>query len=176
MILQEISDVKNHMGLSSTTFPTGKSSAGFTLIELLIVIGITLVLTVAAVPIYGNLQVSAQLNENTSQIVQTMRIARERSSARVNNASHGVYFEINASSADRYILYQGATYATRDTAYDRPTTLDNALTLSTTLIGSDVAFSKGLSSPTATGTVMLTHDATGSKEIIINGAGLIEEN
>ena len=149
--------------------------AGFTLIELLIVIGITLVLATAAIPIYGNLQVSAQLNENTSQIVQTVRIARGRSVARLNNTSHGVYFEINSAANDRFILYQGDSYVGRDELYDRVAILDPALSLSTTLSGNEVNFSRGLGIPNTTGTVTLKHDVVGIKTMSINVFGIVEE-
>jgi prepilin-type N-terminal cleavage/methylation domain-containing protein len=162
-MLPEILNDKNHQ-------------RGFTLIEILIVMGITLILVTAAVPIYGNLQVSAQLNENTSQIVQTARIARERSAARFHNASHGVYFEINAGARDRFILYQGDSYAGRDNTYDRAVTLDNALSLSTTLAGNEVNFSKGLGVPNSVGIITLTHDVTGSRVMSINNFGIVEEN
>ena len=146
----------------------------FTLIELLIVIGIMLILAAVVAPIYGNLQVSGQLNENTSQIIQTLRIARERSIARLNNASHGVYFQ-----ADRYTLHQGTSYVLRESEYDREVILDDALGLSWSLTGTgeedDINFSKGLGVPNKTGTITLTHDVSGTRQIIINSFGMVEE-
>ena len=76
---------------------------GFTFIELLIVIAIVLVLVVASAPIYGNLQVSAQLNESTSLIIQTLRTAKARSIAGINNDIHGVSFQI-----DKFTLFQSS--------------------------------------------------------------------
>jgi prepilin-type N-terminal cleavage/methylation domain-containing protein len=149
-------------------------SKGFTLVELLIVIGITLVLASATIPIYGNLQVSGQLNDTEDRIIQTLRTAQGRSEARLNNSSHGVYFEINTSRADRYILYQGDSYATRDTSYDRAETPSASITFSTTLSGSDVSFSKGLGAPNATGTITLTHDIQGTRSVVINSLGTVE--
>jgi prepilin-type N-terminal cleavage/methylation domain-containing protein len=67
-------------------------SRGFTLIELLIVIAITIILAGVSFPIYGNLQVGARLNESSSLLVQSLRIARERSVSGYNNSDHGVYF------------------------------------------------------------------------------------
>ena len=150
---------------------------GFTLIELLIVIAITLILAAATVPIYGNLQVSSQLNENTSQIIQNLRTARERSVARLNNAQHGVYFEVVTPGQDKYALYQGATYDSRDSSYDREVTLDAALSF--TLPGGaaeyEINFSRGLGLPNATGTITLTHDVTGTRQITTNNLGMVEE-
>ncbi len=154
---------------------------GFTLIELLVVISIIIILSVAAIPVYGNLQVSAQLNENTSQIIQAIRTARERSVAGYNNRQHGVYFNINASSDNKYILYQGSSYATREAGYDRETILGSSLSISAndfTFTGSDVDinFSKGLGVPDNTGTIILTHDVSGTRSIILNDLGIVEED
>lgn len=147
-----------------------KAQGGFTLVELLVVISITLVLAVAAVPIYGNLQVSSQLNENSSLIIQTVRQARERSVARLNNSAHGVYI-----TSTSYALYQGSSYATRDSSYDRVTTLDSAVSLSTTLVSKEVNFSRGIGMPNNIGTITLTHEAQGTKTITINSFGMVEE-
>jgi len=144
---------------------------GFTLIELLIVIGITLVLAGAVSPIYGNLQVSAQLNEESSQIVQAIRLAKEKSSARVNNSQYGVYFQANS-----YTLYQGSAYALRNSSYDRVTTLSDSVTITSTLTGNEINFSKGLGEPSNTGTVTITHSVSGSRVIDINSLGKVEEN
>jgi prepilin-type N-terminal cleavage/methylation domain-containing protein len=153
----------------------GGRKRGFTLIELLIVISVTLVLAVASAPIYGNLQVSSQLNDSGDQIIQTLRTAHAYSMGRLNNASHGVYFEINPSAADRFILYQGTTYATRDSTYDRAATLGSNIVISTTLSGNETSFSKGIGSPSATGTITVSHEVLQSTRVIeINGHGSIE--
>ncbi|MFC1701097.1 Tfp pilus assembly protein FimT/FimU [Patescibacteria group bacterium] len=146
---------------------------GFTFIELLIVIAIMLVIAVAASPIYGNLMASSQLNENTSQIIQIVRTAREQSSAWLNDSAHGVYFNITEK---KYILYQGDSYASRNTNYDRETSLDSSLSLSTTLSNNEINFSKGLGMPNNTGNITLSHDASNSRIITINSFGMTEQN
>lgn len=147
---------------------------GITLIELLIVLGIILIAAAVVVPIYGNFSAFAQLNEHSSQLVQILRTARERSVARLNNDSHGVYLQ-----NDRYILYQGSSYGLRESAYDRAVVLDSALSLSWNLSGSgspgEINFSKGLGLPDKTGTITLIHQVQGSRIISINNWGLIEE-
>jgi prepilin-type N-terminal cleavage/methylation domain-containing protein len=148
---------------------------GFTLVELLIVIAISLIVLAAAVPIYGNLQGTAQLNDVTSGIIQATRTARERSMNRLDNSSHGVYIDI-ATGDDSYVLYQGDSYATRDSSYDRSTTLDTAIVLSTTISGADINFSKGLGIPNNTGTITVTHDVNGAETITINALGSVDLN
>ena len=152
---------------------------GFTLIELLIVIGITLVLVAAVVPIYGNLQVFSQINENSVQVIQSLRIARERSMSGVNNVQHGVYFEANVSpEQNKYVLYQGLSYNERTAVYDREVILGKDLKFS--LPGGvseyEINFSKGLGVPNNTGTISLTHDVQGARQIIINNLGMVEED
>jgi len=149
---------------------------GFTLTELLIVIGILIITMAAAVPIYGRLQTTAQLDESAAQMVQAIRVARERSSAGLNNSRHGVFFEINAGGDDKFILYQGANYSSRDISYDWAVTLDNSLSLSTTLAGNEINFSTGLGIPNNTGLLTLIHNVGGSREITVNSLGMAEQH
>ena len=151
-----------------------KSQKGFTLMEVLIIIFISGLLVITVLPIYNNLQISSQLRGNTSQIIQIIRTARERSSSGLNDAQHGVYFQ-----ADRYTLYQGTSYILRDTVYDREVVLGDVLKITRNLSGSgeidDLNFSKGISIPNKTGTITLTHEIEGSHSISINNLGMIEE-
>jgi Tfp pilus assembly protein PilE len=145
---------------------------GFTLIELLIIVGITTILASVSAVVYGNLQVSAQLNEVSAQITQNLRLAREQSLAGLNNVAHGVKLNSN-----QYVLFQGSSYATRDSTYDRVFSLADALTVTPGLVpsGSEIIFSKGIGLPSATGTITVTHSITGTKGIVINDKGFIRE-
>lgn len=147
------------------------------MIELLIVMGIVLLLAAVAVPIYGNLQSRSYLNERAAEIAQTLRLAKIRSIARVNDKPHGVYFDI-ITSPDKFILYQGTSFYEigRDTSYDRTVTLEDSLSLSTTLAGDDINFSRGLGKPNAFGNVVLTNAVGQSMTIAINNYGAVDSN
>jgi Tfp pilus assembly protein FimT len=147
-----------------------ESQQGISFVEILVVVAITLLLAVAAVPIVGNLQKSSQLNTESVQVIQTLRTAKERATAGLRDANHGVYFE-----PDRYTLYQGSSYAARDANYDRVLTLHAALTLSNDFPGNEVNFSKGFGKPDTIGTVILTHNVQGTKTITVNIFGMVEE-
>ncbi len=151
-----------------------KITKGFTLIELLIVLAIGLILTASTVGLYGNLQVSSQLHDGTNLLVQTLRTAKQNSTARYLNSSYGV----KLVSAQVYTLYQGGSYDTRDPVYDRTTELSTSLTLGWNLTGgaNEINFSKGLGLPNATGTIDLGHVIGNSRSIIVNDFGLVEEN
>src|SRR3989338_2527163 len=97
-----------------------QNKTGFSIIELLIVVSITILLMAVAIPIYGNFQSASYLNERTAEIIQTVRTARARSVARMNDKPQGVYFD-TAASPDKFILYQGTSFdeVGRDTSYDR---------------------------------------------------------
>ena len=147
---------------------------GFTYIELM-VIGLGTIIAAISVPIFGSWQTFSQLNEATVQIIQTIRLAREYSLARHRDSAQGVYFEINSSANDKFILYQGDSYATRDSDYDREIVLKDSLSLSTTLTNNEVNFSLGLGLPGNAGTVTLTSSNTNTKDIEINSYGMVEE-
>lgn len=149
--------------------------SGFTLIELLVVVAIFVILAAASVPVYGNWQSSAQMDTAVSEIVQGLRLAKTKSAAGFNNSVHGIYFEINAAGSDRFIIYQGSSYASRDTDHDQETELSGALSLATTLTGNEIGFSKGLGEPTTTGTVTILHSGSSESVMIsINGLGVVD--
>jgi len=152
---------------------------GFTMVELLIVIALSFVLVIASVPIYGQLQVRAQLQETSAQLVQALRSTRENSIARYGNSAHGVFFTINPSGIDSYTLYRGTSYATRDVSFDRVQTLDSVLTITdlsfvTTGGNVDINFSPGLGKPNNVGSLLLTHVSQGETTISVNNLGKIE--
>ena len=144
---------------------------GFTMIELLIVIGVTIIVLTAALPIYSNLQISAQLNETSSQIAQTIRSARGRASSGYNNSAHGVKFLENS-----YVIYEGPNYALRTTENDREIPLDSPISISTDLTDDEIYFSKRLGVPSESGTITITHDVDGTRTVSISAIGIVDEN
>lgn len=151
---------------------------GFTLIEFLLTLAMIVILVGATLPLYTNLQVSAQLNENTDQLTQTLRLARVRAIERLNNEQHGIYFNIDQNGQDSYTLFQGSSYASRNAAYDRTVTLDSTLALTSSLSdGSDeMVFTRTRGKPSTTGTLTFTHATYGSRTLSINAAGTVDHN
>ena len=147
---------------------------GFSVIELIVVIAISLIVLSASIPIYGNLQGSSQLNDMASGLVQDIRIARERSINRLNNSSHGIYFDIDPGGDDNYILYQGDSYATRNSLYDKIIKLDSVMTLSTNISNNEINFSKSFGLPSNIGTIIVTHAVNGDKVMTLNSFGRID--
>lgn len=143
------------------------------MIELLVVMGIAAIILPAAFPIYSNFQLSSQLNENVSQIVQTLRLAREYSRAGLDDSAYGVYFEIASAGADSYILYQGDSYAERNPEYDRIALMENALAALTTLPENEINFAKGAGEPNIDGQITLKSNNNREITISINKLGFV---
>lgn len=155
---------------------------GFTFLEVIVVMAITGLLIAAASPVYGSFQVKLQLLDSSANIVQILRTARQQSLVGLNDASHGVYFDIDSSGIDTYTLYQGDSYELRTVSYDQVFTLNHSLSIENNtfdLTGSDIDinFSKGgLAIPNNLGSLVLSHSVTGSKTISVNKYGKIEKN
>lgn len=153
-----------------------KKQTGFTLIEVLIIMAIVITLSLVAIPISNNIQIGAQLNDSSSGIIQAIRTAQNQANAGLNNSSHGVYFDINPSGTDSYILYQGDSYSTRNSDYDRIFLINSSIELSTTLTGDEITFSKNLGKPDKTGSISLSHESGDTRSMSINSFGLIDED
>ena len=155
---------------------------GFTLVELIITIGLGVILTVSVIPLFGNLQVATQLNEQSALIVQTLRSAREQAVAGYNNSASGVFIQINPVGADNYIsYYQGASYATRNSAYDQTKTMESQLSFqnisfTATSTNIDINFAKSTGVPNNIGTFLITHSVSGQRSVSVNRYGAITEN
>ncbi len=80
------------------------SKLGFTVLELVISLGIFLVIATAGAQIYNKLHTSSSIKAVEAELAQALRIARERSVAGLNGATHGVYVETN-----QYTHYQDST-------------------------------------------------------------------
>ena len=133
----------------------------------------------ATIPIYGSLQVKAQLGETSTQLVQNLRWARENSIGRYNNSAYGVYLNLT-SVPNSYTIYQGGSYATRVVSSDRVTNLENVIAirngnLNLTSNDIDINFSAGLGKPNNVGNFYLVHSINGTSTISINSLGKIEE-
>jgi prepilin-type N-terminal cleavage/methylation domain-containing protein len=154
---------------------TGSFERGFTLVEMLIVIAIVFVLLTATMSLQGNYGVSSQLFSANIQVLQTVRLAREKSIGSLNNSEYGVFFENNVNTNDRVVLYQGTSYALRDPLYDRATVFPKVISLASTFSNNDLNFSKGLGVPNDTGTITITHDAGVSEVLFVDSLGAVSE-
>jgi Tfp pilus assembly protein FimT len=139
---------------------------GFTLIELLLVVGLMMVMLMGALPIYSGFQVSTQLDESCDQVVQDMRLTRELSHAGVHGLAHGVKFLGN-----QYVMFEGASYATRNAQYDRVNAFSTTINMTTTLTNDEIVFAAGTGVPDRNGNVLIRHSTNGTRTVTINELG-----
>ncbi len=145
---------------------------GFTLTEVLIALAIILVLSAMTLPLLSNRPFSAQTDGARAEMVQIIRLARERSLAHFKNQAHGIKL-----LADGYVLFQGSDYATRQVDYDLPIKLSKGLTLSWQLTGSgqadEIDFFNYDAKPNRSGKIIISAGDTQSV-INLNQTGIIE--
>ncbi|MDA1334732.1 MAG: hypothetical protein O2794_01790 [bacterium] len=159
---------------------THTHGSGFTTVELLVVIALLMIMGAATLPIYGNFQVRSQINEGRNQVIQALRLARERSVNRLGNSPHGVYLDLQAEGLDQYILYKGTSFALSDVDDRLTMKLDKPLSFIVNLSGTgdarDINFTRGTGIPNKTGTIIIADSADERRVININSRGAIEEN
>ena len=153
---------------------------GFTLIELLIVIGIFVIIIATAFTINGGILANTYLDTNTEQIIQTLRLAQMRSITRVNDSQWGVYFDEDIGGTnDKFVLFKGTTYATRDASYDIVTELPDIISLSNISLsggGVDIVFAKLSGDSFTDGSIQISDNLGNSNTISVNAKGLIALN
>lgn len=90
---------------------------GVTLVELLTIGALFAILALITLPAIGLFESKVDVVNTTEEIRSVLRLAQNRTVASDDQSTYGVYFGATATS-DRYILFQGADYATRDASSD----------------------------------------------------------
>jgi len=92
---------------------------GFSLIEIIVVISILLILAVMTVAGFRVFEKISDLGNDAEEIVSILRLAQGKTLASDSASQWGVYFD-TSSSPNKYILFKGASYASRDPVSDDP--------------------------------------------------------
>lgn len=103
-----------------------KNNRGFTIIELFTVLFVIALVGVMVVPALRGFQKVSELHQAGNEIMAVLRIARQKSIAGESSSQHGVFFD-SISLPNRFVLFQGPDYASRnaevDLAYELPPSL-----------------------------------------------------
>ena len=152
---------------------------GFTLIEILIVVGITILFLGLSIPQLRSFQQVSHLQGTGKEVVAALRLAKSRTLASEGALQYGVYFDA-ISTPSQYTLFQGSSYATRDTAKDEIAVLQKTIEISAISLGggNEVVFERVTGSPSAAGTITFRQvaDSSRTKVVSVLASGTIEED
>jgi len=94
-----------------------QNSPGVTLTELLVIAGILIILSAIAVPAFRFFQKESDLNNSAEEIINTLRLAQNKTLASEEANQYGVYFD-DTTSPHQYTLFVGTDFVSRDDSFD----------------------------------------------------------
>ena len=139
---------------------------GFTLLEVLLTVTLMGVLAGLALPIVPRWLQLNDVDVVANTVAQSLRRAQVQAQSGAGDTSWGV--SVDASDNDQIVLFQGASYAARDTAYDEVFELPATIAVSGV---SEVVFAVLTGEPGATGTVTLTTNTNQVRTVVVNAVG-----
>ncbi len=140
------------------------SKRGFTLIEFLISIAIIFSIGALGLFIGMDFYKSYTLNSERSIAISILQKTRNLSMANINEAKHGIYLD-----ADKYTIFQGENYSSRNKTYDEIIYINPTITKGGL---QEVVFEQLTGKPSAIGNIILSN-ATRSITISIENEGRI---
>lgn len=146
---------------------------GYTVVELVLVIGILAILIAASVPAFTSFTSRYQADTQSQDLAQLLRIAQNKSMVSEDDSQFGVH--LVTGDGGSFTLFKGSTYAGRDLSFDEEVhTLPNGTSLTDTITGDDVIFTKVEGSTVNTGVITITQGAGGSHTVTINEVGMVD--
>ncbi len=151
------------------------TSNGFTLLELLLIVGIIVLMVALAIPVFRSFQETAGLNNTAEEIVNALRLSQNKTLASQAGSSWGVYFN-DVGSPQNYILFQGASFSSREPTSDKVYQLSKRIEFSLVSIvggGKEIVFNKvsGTTSKSGQVTLRLKSDQSKVKTVYVDDSG-----
>lgn len=141
------------------------SMRAFTVLEVMLSLAAIAVIAGIALPIYQSFQVRNDMDIAATTIAQSCRRAAVLAQASDGDMSWGVRMQSGSIT-----LFKGASYATRDAAFDEFFAVPTSITPSGL---SEIVFAKFTGIPTATGTTTLTSSTNETRTITLNAKGTV---
>lgn len=140
---------------------------GFTLMEVILVLAMLVLLLSLGLPFYQRYQNRNDLDLATISVAQNLRRAQSLARAVDANSAWGV-----AVQSGKIILFQGSSYASRNTNYDEVMNIPLSLIPSNI---TEIVFAKFTGLPLSSGTMTLTSETINEvKNITINSKGMAD--
>lgn len=137
---------------------------GFTFIELILVVAIVIIIGTFSSVFFGRFLIQNAVANTQDQLVGELRKAQLYAMAGRQNGNWGVQFSSNIIT-----LYQGASFATRNSAFDEKFNVNSNILITGF---SEVNFARMTGLPSTTGTYTIT-GTTSSDQVIINSQGVV---
>lgn len=150
---------------------------GFTLTELVVVIALVLLLGGLALPALRIAQKNSELEETAESLVAVLRLAQNRTLGSEGASQYGVFFDTTVSP-DRFTLFKGATYVTRDVAADEVHIFPGSVEISAlTIPQSEVVFARltGVVANAGSITLRLLADPAKEEFLYVSGSGTVQK-
>src|SRR3989338_10732200 len=129
---------------------SASTKSGFTLLEVMIVVAILAIIMGATMSSGFGFYTNQSLIGERDGLTSLLRHARGRAMNNTNQSSHGVYI---STSTNQYILFQGASYASRSQDYDLPFPKSPGATFT---VPSEILFTAVTGVSSASGTITLS--------------------
>jgi prepilin-type N-terminal cleavage/methylation domain-containing protein len=143
---------------------THNAQYGFTFIELIVVVALILTISIASTGFYARFFTQNAASNAVDQITSSLRKAQIYSMMGKQNSQWGVKY-----TANKIILFQGSSYATRNAVFDESFTVPNSVNV----VGlNEIVFYDLTGTPSATATISISGGNT-NKSIIINSQGTV---
>lgn len=153
-----------------------KNGAGFTLIEVVTGITIIILLSLLSGPAFRLFQGQSYLMNTAEEVMTILREAQSKAKASEGNMPWGVYIDI-ATTPDRYVLFQGVSYATRNASQDKVFNIPSGVEFSAISlgVGNEAVFQKVTGSPVPSGSVSLwlASDHSKTRTVSLNASGVL---
>jgi len=148
------------------------NSKSFTLIEVLTIVGILVVLIALSVPALRFFQKESDLNNSVEEILNTLRLAQNKTITSEGASQYGVHFE-----AGKYVLFKGAAYnpaATENEIHNFPESVEIS-EIELAGGGSEVVFDRVTGTTNQSGKVVLRlkTDISKTKTVYIENSGQV---
>jgi len=141
---------------------------GFTLIEFLIVIGILGAIIVLSVSAFSFLIKKTDLDSSINNIISIVNLAKNKTLASEGAKQYGVYFDA-IINPNKYVLFQGSSYALRDISLDEIHNLPAAVKISSISfggLGNEIVFDRLTGTTGNSGTLVINSLKTNDSKII----------
>jgi prepilin-type N-terminal cleavage/methylation domain-containing protein len=145
---------------------SGLSGAGFTLLELLLSVVIIGMIVGISLPVYDSFTRRNDLDLATQNLADSVRRAQNYARAVRGDSVWGVVVQPSG-----FTLFKGASFASRDAAFDENDGLPGSITPSGS---SEITFAKLTAAPSAASTFTLTSSTNDARTVTVNAEGMVE--